>query len=262
MSAGYTGTARRGISIRDYGASEVELSEITHPCPTCGKLASLDTFEVSGKLEGILRCPTFRRSKLQRLCKGCPPLRLKNEELEKIMAFTKEKKPRLTAEERQEIHTGIQACGLTINKLNDLAGMSRARLDNALKNKCALSPDEMGRIRDVLKEKRAEIERAAAKFERQNPGKPHKEVPVLVQLESQAKIDRLERLVQELSGRVGALEKSEAFLLSQEQRFITSAKSPDLDQKFQGFEYLCTKMHKLSPELFDQAIHRARQTVA
>lgn len=259
MAAGYTGTARRGISIRDYGASDVQLSEVTHPCLTCGKIATLETFEVSGQLEGILRCPTYRRSKFQSLCKGCPPKRLKSEELEKIMAFTKEKKPRLTAEERQEIQTGIQACGLTINKLNDLAGMSRARLDNALKNKCALSPDEMTRIRDVIKSKRAEIESAAQKLETNKPDQTPREVPVLVQLDAQAKIGRLEMLVEELTSRVSVLEEKSVAATN---RFASSAKSEELDQKFRGFEYLCSKMRRLSPERFDQAVHRARQTVA
>lgn len=236
MGAGYTGVARRGHALQDLGSSAAKLEEVTTPCPGCGKPAVLETYESNGETRGLIKCASYRHSRRFGTIKGCPPQRLTQQELEKLMPVPR--KPRLTELEREEIRQGLEQTGLSIVRMNDLADLSRNRLSAALKGFVALDPDELARVRTIIRDRK---EMAAAKADAAH------------QAQYVEPVEEVEESAEEL-------ELPPNWVNVTPQDTIIRSETPEqIYQTFRGFEHLCKKMHRLCPHLYQAAVRRAAE---
>lgn len=240
MGAGYTGVVRRGHALQDLGSSAAKFDEVTTPCPGCGKPAVLETYESNGETRGLIKCASYRHSRRFGAIKGCPPQRISKEELEKLMPAPR--KPRLSELVREEIRQGIEQTNLSIVRLNDLAGFSRNRLAAALQGHVGLEPEELSKVRDLIRERKeaqrqkADAEHEALQKSLQQASPPPQPVEVVEQEEVEA---------------VYSGTPLDAVLRSEIPK--------DVYDQFRGFEHVCAKMHKLCPHLYQASVRRAAE---
>lgn len=195
------------------------------------------------------------------------------------MALRRDKKPRLTELEREEIHQGIASANLSIRKLNDLAGLSKNRLAAALSGSVGLNPDELEKIRAVIFERKlaltdeadaAHEEKVKAKSDHYNPTETKdEEAPCLFRMigDLRSQIQGNADLAGFLYDRIGALEmRVESFTQSQAQplsaadlQSTMNQQDPDLIRSFLNFERVCRQMRAKCPHLYQATVRRASE---
>ena len=150
--SGYTGTARRGHSLQDFGHGRTKLEGVTLPCPECRRPSRFEVFTLNGKPAGQIVCASYRYSKRKGLTTGCIPKRIEGEELEIIMKTKQEAKSAefLTDEDIWEIRRMADGVRLNIGKLSIACGWPRLKLYTLLHRRQKMTHEDWARLREIV----------------------------------------------------------------------------------------------------------------
>lgn len=179
--SGYTGTVRRGFSLRDPGQGRMSLDSVSAPCPDCGRPARVEQFELNGQPAGQFVCSTWKnvRKMFKGNVQGCKPRRLSKEELEKYMQIRNQTGNYLTQNQEEQILKLMEASGLSESKLSLDCEWNRTRVNDIIRRKTKITEHDWAKIGTVT----ARAIQRRQREEAEAPAPPEKPLQIGTDLE-------------------------------------------------------------------------------